>query len=411
MRPIETEQPSEIFAHATKAKNQNPRYVLGYNPRLDGLRGVATLCVLFYHYLVSGFQAGLYGLDIFFVISGYLITKVLLKYVSDGHSLGQFYWNRFLRLMPALASLSVAIFLISVIFPALFNSLDLRDDVISSFLYVANWTRAFSLNVPAYLGNCWSLGVEEQFYLLWPFICVFFAAKKKPVILEITLFLLACSIAWTFWLDTHQAGYNRVVNGFDTRCSGLLIGCCLALIGRKAYGKALERMLSRFWPLAILAYSILVIFTEDHWYPAYGLITSGAAVILIAAAYHAPHSFIGKLLELPPFVFVGKISYSVYLWHYPIMLVLLYHFQLSKIAIAALGLPLSFIIGFVSYWFVEQPVLRLRNMQGLPARNIGFAAAAFSLFGILAGSVYFFHDRIADYFSISHSAVSARLEN
>jgi peptidoglycan/LPS O-acetylase OafA/YrhL len=130
-------------------KIYNQRYVLGYNARLDGLRGWATLCVLFYHYFVPGFQAGIYGLDVFFVISGYLITKVLVKFIADEQSLGQFYWNRFLRLMPALAEICAVLVIISLLFPKLADPQSLQRDAVSSILYVANWTRAFSLGFSA----------------------------------------------------------------------------------------------------------------------------------------------------------------------------------------------------------------------------------------------------------------------
>jgi peptidoglycan/LPS O-acetylase OafA/YrhL len=396
-------RPVSASAISVRPADQNPHYILGYNPRLDGLRGIATLCVLLYHYFIPGFTAGLYGLDIFFVLSGYLITKLLLKFESDGRSLGQFYWNRFLRLMPALAVLCISIIVLSLVFPWLFDRQVLVDDIVSSFLYVANWTRAFSLHLPAYLGNCWSLAVEEQFYLLWPCLCLILLRKGASRSFEFSLCLLAFFVAWPFWLEAHHVTYDRLANGFDTRCGGLLFGCCLALSEKRAFGVVFNGMLSRLWPLAALAFATLVFLTPDGWSPTRGLIANLSAVSLIAAAYRAPNSLIGRLMNLRPAIFVGKISYSLYLWHYPVMLVLYLH-QISKTEIAAIGLPLSFLLGLLSYRYVEQPALRLRYIEGVPLRSFGLAAAFFSAFGMLAAGTYFFHDQIRDQFSFTRSA-------
>ena len=365
MRPFAVELLSSPLPFAAPSPKRNLRYLLGYNSRLDGLRGLASICVVSYHYGIPGFKAGLYGLDVFFVLSGYLITKVVLKAVSDGHSLGKFYWNRFLRLMPALAELCLAVLILSFLWPSLVNPQIARSDILSSILYIANWTRAFSLGAPTYLANCWSLAVEEQFYVLWPFLCVYLACKKQSFVLEITAVLLVCAIA------CGRSGWRRIrslTTAPLTDSTPAAAACCSAvasaLIRTKSYGEPLERLLSRFWPLALLALAALVACGEDHWYAAFGLIGAGvAAVILIAAAYHAPRSLAGRLMDMRPAVFVGKISYSLYLWHYPIMLVLYFQHLSKDRDRDRIGLPVSIAAGFLSYWFVEQPALRLRDIR------------------------------------------------
>jgi peptidoglycan/LPS O-acetylase OafA/YrhL len=148
---------------------------MAYIPALDGVRGVAVLGVLLLHFRFSGVPGGGIGVDIFFVLSGFLITRVLLAGYARGDPLAIFYWHRFVRLFPALLFLCAIYLAFGLIF------LDKNQtwlDLESSLSYAANWTRAFVDGAPQYLGHTWSTAIEEQFYLLWPALLL----RVRPVI-------------------------------------------------------------------------------------------------------------------------------------------------------------------------------------------------------------------------------------
>ena len=271
---------SLLPAFSSTEAEKHTRYSLGYNPRLDGLRAVAVLSVLFSHYRIPGFAGGGYGVDIFFVLSGFLITQVLIKDLEKERTLLPFYWRRFLRLAPALVWLCLALALFSFFFKNWADFGTARQDILSSVFYVANWTRAFSLGSPLYLGNCWSLAIEEQFYLLWPLFFLIFASQNNIRHLIAGAFsLLFVSISWAFWATFHQYSSARIYNGFDTHCSGLLIGCCLALILKTRRGEAFLKVGGRFWPLAMIVFAVLV-WLKATWNVFLSLLADAAAVLL-----------------------------------------------------------------------------------------------------------------------------------
>jgi peptidoglycan/LPS O-acetylase OafA/YrhL len=372
------------------------RYSLGYNPRLDGLRAVAVMLVLLSHYGIFGFSGGGYGVDIFFVLSGFLITRILINDVADSGSLFPFYWRRFLRLFPALAWLSLALLLVSQVFKTWIAPETARLDVLASLGYMANWTRALSLGPPQLLGNCWSLAIEEQFYLLWPLVFLLVPRRRQNhYLLAAGLVLLGMSVAWAFRLESQQLGYARIYNGIDTHSSGLLLGCCLALVQRTARGEALCKLAGRYWPLAVVAFAFLVGGRFGTWTVRSSLLADGAAVLLILAACYAPNSPASKMLQLRPMVAVGKISYGLYLWHYPILMAL-YLNRLPWLWVTGLGIPASFGCAAFSYWFIERPALRFRSLPSLPLRQLGMGAVGLSVAGMLAAGSYFFHETVSD---------------
>jgi peptidoglycan/LPS O-acetylase OafA/YrhL len=390
---------------STEAEKQT-RYSLGYNPRLDGLRAVAVLFVLCAHYRIPGFVGGGYGVDIFFVLSGFLITQVLIKDLEKERTLLPFYWRRFLRLAPALAWLCLALALFSLFFKNWADFETARQDILSSVFYVANWTRAFSLGSPLYLGNCWSLAIEEQFYLLWPLFFLIFGRKNNIKHLIAGAFsLLLVSISWAVLATFNQYSSARIYNGFDTHSSGLLIGCCLALILKTRRGEAFLKAGGRFWPLSIIVFAFLVGFRAT-WSIFSSLLAVGAAVLLILAACYSPRSLAGRFLELRPVIAVGKISYSLYLWHYPIFLAMYLHGAPWTLNVG-IGIPLSFLAAAFSYWFIEQPILRLRATTWMPVKRLGLVAVSFSILGILAGGTLFLRETITDAFFFSPTSIVA----
>jgi peptidoglycan/LPS O-acetylase OafA/YrhL len=211
-------------------------HFLGYNPAFDGLRAVAVVAVMLLHFRVPGFGGGAFGVDVFFVLSGYLITSLLVVSIAQRQPLGVFYWHRFIRLAPALIALCASLLAIA---PLLGVSSQSAADCLASLLYVSDWTVAFHVGgVPMFLGNTWSLAVEEQFYLVWPPLLLWMLRMGgRRFALSATLGLLAVSLSWQVWMwwtiGPAGTGRDRIYFAFDTRCSGLLIGCAIAFAGEQ----------------------------------------------------------------------------------------------------------------------------------------------------------------------------------
>lgn len=369
-----------------------------YNPRLDGLRAIAILLVVFSHYSIPGFKGGGVGVDIFFVLSGFLITRVLIKGLEKKESLFLFYWRRFLRLIPALAFLSLTIGLTSLISKDLISRTIAFQDIFTSFFYIANWTRAFSLGIPTLLGNCWSLAIEEQFYLIWPLLFTFLNSKKKfrINILVIMLIFLFVSIIWPYYLEFKNIDSFRIYNGFDTHCSGLIIGCCMALFLKKIHSEEFLKKISKLWPLFLLVLFYLL-GNNNLTVTSTALIADVVAVIFILTAQYYSGSIMGKFLGTMPVVAIGKISYSLYLWHYPIFLVL-YLNRLSWIQVVGIGIPFSFLVAVFSYQIIEKRMLLLKYLPKKLSRKLGMVAVSLSVLGMFTSGIYFFHETIKDTF-------------
>jgi peptidoglycan/LPS O-acetylase OafA/YrhL len=207
-------------------------YPLGYKPALDGSRAVAILAVLLFHGGAPGFGWGYIGVDLFFVLSGYLITSILLvEHAKVGRiSLLDFYRRRALRLFPALAALCLTFLVYAAV--ALDDPTQGIREVLIVALYAGNWIRAFSLGQPQYLGHTWSLAIEEQLYLVWPLLIwgVLFLSKGSAAkALRLVVALAIASIGWRAILALQGATADRLYNGSDTRADALLIGAALAL--------------------------------------------------------------------------------------------------------------------------------------------------------------------------------------
>jgi len=313
---------------------------------------------LFSHANVPGLvQAGGIGVDIFFVLSGYLITTILLReYERDGSvSLTNFYKRRSLRLLPALLLMCI----LFIVYAAIFFD-DLRRhlrEVAETLLYVTNWSRAFNLGTSHFLGHTWSLGIEEQFYLLWPIVLLGLLRLERGYVIALyaALAIAAASAVWRFGLAWHGAGIDRLYNGFDTRCDSVLLGCALAFVASRV---------ASLWPLGVIGLAAVIVgYHFDYYLPfatTYTLIDILAALMIAGAT--RPETVLSHALSFSPLVAIGKISYGLYLFHYPIFLVA-HHLPGSQgplsnaIAIAATG-----IIAILSYFYVERWCLQIRNI-------------------------------------------------
>src|SRR5271165_141079 len=342
---------------------------------LDGLRAVAILAVVLYHAAGRIFPGGWSGVDVFFVLSGFLITTLLRREIeaTGGISFSKFYVRRALRLAPALALL-LAFEVVRSLF-ASDGSEALRAALVAA-TYFMNWSRALHLFPQGVLGHTWSLSAEEQFYLIWPFALVLIVERGAMKWVAATL---AVVMGWRFALLYAGSGADRIYNGFDTHCDGFLIGCLLGLVGvdtcRKAiadFGDLGRHLLSPALPLASLALIVLLLPWGEATC-AFGIaLASACSGWLIISIYE--NNWLERLLSTTPLAYTGKISYGWYLWHYP-ALSLAHHIRFGcwrqhLLTIAVIGS--SYAVAALSYAYVEKPFLMWkRRFETEPASRAG----------------------------------------
>jgi peptidoglycan/LPS O-acetylase OafA/YrhL/lysophospholipase L1-like esterase len=357
---------------------------LPYLPGIDALRAIAVLAVFLYHAGVGWMPGGFLGVDVFFTISGYLITSLLLsEYRRGGHiRLGQFWLRRARRLLPAVGvMIAVTMIVAAIVEPERMTAL--RGDAISSLAYVANWHFALGhqsyfdqFQRPSLFRHLWSLSVEEQFYLFWP---LAFAAGMsllgcKRLLLGVLAGALASlALMWILFDPTDSA---RAYYGTDTHAVGLLIGVALALVwsplqlrraepGRWS-GPALDAI-----GVVALGYVVLS-FLHVHDYDlalfhgGYLWLALATAAVLAVVAHSAAR--LGTLLARPPLIWLGLRSYSFYLWHWPVLALTRpgADVSLPRGLLIPLQLLVVLVLADLSYRFVELPFRGKRKLPALP---------------------------------------------
>jgi peptidoglycan/LPS O-acetylase OafA/YrhL len=328
-----------------------------YEPPLDGLRAIAITFVVLFHADPHLFVGGWIGVDIFFVLSGYLITRILTNEIDSTGTLSfrDFYIRRLLRLGPAVGCLYLFQVTRAILSPH-------RSEIIGatavSATYLMNWNRAFDLFPEDVLGHTWSLSMEEQFYLLWPVLLL--VIRRQRPLLWLTA-AIAAILLWRYVLVGAGAGDFRIYYGFDTHSDGLLIGCVLALIPRDAK----INQLSRLGPFSVaglwMAFFLLPA-TLAAKQPVVLTIVPIFAATVIAASTTNP--LLRKWLSLRAMVFTGKISYGWYLWHYPLITLAASSIDRDTprgMLLIAACIPASYLMAVLSYFVVELPFLRLKR--------------------------------------------------
>jgi peptidoglycan/LPS O-acetylase OafA/YrhL len=317
---------------------------LGHRPALDGLRGVAVLIVVADHTGYLPEPAGGIGVVVFFVLSGFLITRVIVESRDGGTwSMAGFVANRFVRLFPALA-LMVAM-VSAVLLAQGFPLEEMSDRAVPALAYVQNMEPRMTFPV---FGQTWSLGVEEQFYLLWPLVLPWVLGRARPRL------VLAVAIAGSAAV---MIGFAR--DWLPMHAYALLAGCLLALLGElRASG----------WMVPVGALALVVSIGVA---PSFGriyvygpLVATPAAVLLVAGAAHG-----NRVLELPALRFAGRISYAVYLWHVPLLRLTGTTYGRAD---AVLPVTAAFVLAVVSTLVVEEPLRhawRVRRRPSQPAAH------------------------------------------
>lgn len=295
----------------------------GYIPALDGLRGIAIIAVILIHSGFPWFQGGFIGVDIFFVLSGFLITYLLVReYDGNGGriSFGRFYARRVLRLAPALILLLAVLWALSVLVLDPGSAYGMRRDIVITLFYAANWARAFDFYM-GYLAHAWSLSVEEQFYIAWPVMLLYLLRRGWSRWRTVQLILACACLAALLRLvmAVNGAGVNRLFNGLDTRADSLLIGCALGVaLGSgllDARAKARISRLLRYVPLmalvALLALGYAARWKEIETYYWVLVVVELLTASMILYVFVERGSLAERVLANPALAWVGAVSYEI----------------------------------------------------------------------------------------------------
>jgi peptidoglycan/LPS O-acetylase OafA/YrhL len=351
-------------------KRSDGRGHLPYMPGLDGLRAFAVVAVVLYHADISWMPAGFLGVDIFFVISGFLITALLLsEHGSHGRiRVWRFWARRALRLLPALFLLLGVTMGVAVLF--LPDEVDrLRGDVVAGFLYFTNWdliareTSYFeAFGRPPILRHLWSLAIEEQFYIVWPVLLgVGLKFLSRRLLLGLTVAGVVASTAWMWLLFDPFEDPSRLYFGTDTRLAGLLVGATLAFLwqpGREVPARA--RLPLDFVGMGALAALAGLTLASDEFAPflykgGFLLVAVITALAIVAAVQ--PRGLLGRGLGWFPIRWIGLRSYAIYLWHWPIFVVTRpQDVGLDGVELFVLRVGVTLAAAELSFRFVERPV-------------------------------------------------------
>ena len=355
-----------------------------YLPSIDSLRALAVLAVIIYHVDVNYLPGGFLGVDLFFVLSGYLISSLIIKeFRKTGTvNLYNFYIRRARRLLPAVYFMIT----VGLVVMVLFNEVLLRKshlDAIFGYIYSSNWWYIFhkldyfdSFGAQSPFKHLWSLAIEEQFYMIFPLLFLLVNGKKKSKdgtyklnknFLYVVLGLILVSlIAHILLFDINNI--SRIYFGTDTRAFSLLVG----VVGAILY--PMERLHSKVTPQQNIIYSVVslvsiatlitvMVYTSEYntWLYRGGFLLVAILGLIVIISSGKQHTLMSKLLSFKPVVFIGKISYSLYLWHFPILVLTTPVSEIGNpnIIFVILRVILTFILATASYVFVETPIRKL----------------------------------------------------
>jgi peptidoglycan/LPS O-acetylase OafA/YrhL len=347
---------------------------LPYLPGLDGLRAFSVLAVLLYHAGVAFMPGGFLGVEVFFVISGYLITLMLISESGlEGQvSLKKFWLRRARRLLPALFTLLATVLIIAVLFlPD--EVAKLRGEVLAAFGYVTNWYQILNeqsyfetIGRPSLLQHLWSLAVEEQFYIIFPIIFALTVKRWQYKVLPYIIIGALASTMLMMFLYSPDKDPSRIYYGTDTRATGLLIGVALAFVwwpwlNQKKLTQFYEFLLNLTGFIALAAllwYFTAITEFNSFLYTGGFLLVSVTTAVLIAVTVHPQSIIFSGFLSLKPLLWFGLRSYSIYLWHWPVFVLTRpqLDIRLDGFALLVLRFAITFALAEISYRFIEIPV-------------------------------------------------------
>jgi peptidoglycan/LPS O-acetylase OafA/YrhL len=381
-----------LSTHPREESGPQRRPTIAHLPALDGLRGAAVIGVLFFH--DDRLRGGYLGVDLFFVLSGFLITSLLLaEHRTSGRiDLKAFWIRRARRLFPAVLALVPAVALYAWIFAKPGELARIRGDGIATLAYFANWRTIFAgksywdlFSAPSPLEHTWSLCIEEQFYVIWPLLTFLVLRRAKSssralLAVSVALALASCAAMWLLF-DPDRS--SRAYMGTDTRGASILAGAALAclLSGRAPIeGKGKLRALDAAGLAALIGLGVAwatidgqsrFLYRGGFW------LTEAAVLVLIVCAVQDRGSLIARVFSVAPLRWMGLVSYGVYLWHWPLYVVLTkQRLGFEGWGLTALRLAATLAIALISYRFLEQPIRKRGITFGPPLLVVPSAAAA-----------------------------------
>ena len=349
------------------------RYITG----LDGIRAIAVIMVLAYHLKLALFKSGFLGVTVFFVLSGYLITGILISEVEEEGTidLKNFWLRRIRRLVPAVMSMAVVIIFVSAVVNRIIFTKGCKD-FLASVLGFNNWWQIFNkvsyfeaAGVPSPFTHCWSLAIETQFYLIYPLILLGIyklvksrgegRAKRGLLFAGVTLLLALISAILMIVLFDPQQDASRVYYGTDTRAFSLLFGALLAILWEyrmvpRRLSASVNMVLGSVSFAVLLVMTIAINGSSNFWYRG-GQFFGTILTVLMVYAVSGRKTWLSRFLSNPVLKWIGDRSYSIYLWHYPIILLISKGIKASW-WITLIEIVLSVVLAELSYRFIETPI-------------------------------------------------------
>lgn len=349
------------------------RYIKG----LDGIRAIAVIMVLAYHLKLALFKSGFLGVTVFFVLSGYLITGILISEVEEEGTidLKNFWLRRIRRLVPAVMSMAVVIIFVSAVVNRIIFTKGCKD-FLASVLGFNNWWQIFNkisyfeaAGVPSPFTHCWSLAIETQFYLIYPLILLGIyklvksrgegRANRGLLFAGVTLLLALISVILMIVLFDPQQDASRVYYGTDTRAFSLLFGALLAILWEyrmvpRRLSASVNMVLGSVSFAVLLVMTIAINGSSNFWYRG-GQFFGTILTVLMVYAVSGRKTWLSRFLSNPVLKWMGDRSYSIYLWHYPIILLISKGIKASW-WITLIEIVLSVVLSELSYRFIETPI-------------------------------------------------------
>lgn len=349
------------------------RYITG----LDGIRAIAVIMVLAYHLKLALFKSGFLGVTVFFVLSGYLITGILISEVEEEGTidLKNFWLRRIRRLVPAVMSMAVVIIFVSAVVNRIIFTKGCKD-FLASVLGFNNWWQIFNkvsyfeaAGVPSPFTHCWSPAIETQFYLIYPLILLGIyklvksrgegRAKRGLLFAGVTLLLALISVILMIVLFDPQQDASRVYYGTDTRAFSLLFGALLAILWEyrmvpRRLSASVNMVLGSVSFAVLLVMTIAINGSSNFWYRG-GQFLGTILTVLMVYAVSGRKTWLSRFLSNPVLKWIGDRSYSIYLWHYPIILLISKGIKASW-WITLIEIVLSVVLAELSYRFIETPI-------------------------------------------------------
>lgn len=366
-----------------------------YRSDIDGLRAIAVLSVLFFHSGISIFSGGYVGVDIFFVISGYLITSIIVREIAnDDFSISRFYERRFRRILPALfvvvvVSLSAGSFLLM---PN--GVIDLGKSAIATALFSSNmlfYIESGYFDIAAEMKpllHTWSLAIEEQYYIFFPLLLILIAKTDARHYLRWLVILSVLSFVTCIVLTDIMP--SAAFYWIPTRAWELFIGSILALnVIHKPYNRLVREIYSVLG-IVMISYSIFQFSTETSFPGMAAVLPTVGAALIILSGTGGP-SFVSNVLSFRPMVFIGLISYSLYLWHWPIIVYTkIYAIKEPTLSVMVVMFTLIFILSVLSWKYVESPFRKKMFLE--KKSSVLGASAIVSMITIIIGLSFVVND-------------------